>query len=336
MEKEDRTGVNIPKSHSSFNSFADQFINNASERKEKKIHNKVTERTEFSKLYLQNAEKDQTVYDENPDNPDVKRHGRPYRRVLRDNNKAKKPGHQQQQSFDNSGKNQNNQYTAMHDTDRKSLTKWKFRDLQNKKQTGDLYRKILHFYKKNDFKIFNFASCRPGEGVSTILANLLNYAKNNAANKKVIAIDANLQSPNLHKIFNISNSYGLIDIFNNEAGINETVVQVSSNIYALTCGKGADTVSGNLNQENFIKLLNHYRQLYDYIFIDCPPIVSSADALSIAPAADISFIIIRSAKVQRAVAERAKALLEDNECRIGGAVLNHVRHVIPSWLYRFI
>ena len=113
-------------------------------------------------------------------------------------------------------------------------------------------------------------------------------------------------------------------------------MSIGFGIYVLTCGMGADKVSGNLNQENFIKLLNNYRQIYDYIFIDCPPIVSSADALSIAPAADVSFIIIHSAKVQKAVAEKAKSVLEDNECRIGGAILNHVQHVIPGWLYRFI
>ncbi len=333
LKKDNKSGVEVSKNHSSFNSYADLFINSNLEQGVKKNQNITSERIVFSELYRQNVKKNKTADTANTDNY---YRGKPigvHRETLSDN---KTKGDDQRKDSDNFGKNLNSKYTKMHEMGKTHLTKWKFRNLQNRKQTGDLYRKILYFDKKENFKIFNFAGSRPGEGVSTILSNLLDYIRNHAENKKIMVVDANLQSPDLHKIFNISHKYGLIDIFNNKIGANEAVVPVSSNIYVLTSGKGSAKVSGNLNQDNFIKLLNNYRQNYDYIFIDCPPIVSSVDALSIAPAADVSFIIIHSAKVQKAVAEKAKSLLEDNECRIGGAILNHVQHVIPGWLYRFI
>ena len=150
-------------------------------------------------------------------------------------------------------------------------------------------------------------------------------------------IDTNFQSPNLHKIFNIPyNAYGLIDIFNNRIGVREAITPISSNIFVLCCGDGNTKIYGTLEQENFIKLLNYCRQLYDYIFIDCPPVLSSSDALSVAPAADLTFLIIQSAKVQRPVVEKAKTLLQNDECQIGGIVLNRVQQVIPGWVYKFI
>jgi len=229
------------------------------------------------------------------------------------------------------------EYHSMQNDESRFHTEWNFLDLKNKKQTGDLYKKMLYFKKKTDYTVFNFVSSRSREGTSTIVANLVNYINFQAIAKKILVIDTNLQSPNLHKIFNISpNTYGLIDIFNSRVGIREAITPISSNIFLLCCGNGNNKINENIEQEKFLKLLNYCRQKFDYIVIDCPPVLSSADALSIAPAADLTFLILESAKVQRPVAEKAKILLQNDECEIGGVVLNRVQQVIPGWVYKFI
>ena len=58
-----------------------------------------------------------------------------------------------------------------------------FLDLQNKKQTGDLYKSIFQSNKKNGNKTFCFTSCVGGEGVSTVIANLIEYIRNQASGK---------------------------------------------------------------------------------------------------------------------------------------------------------
>jgi len=229
------------------------------------------------------------------------------------------------------------QYNEMQGDGRRFQSEWRFLDLKNKKQTGDIYKKILYYNKKNDHKVFNFVSSRGKEGTSSIVANLTDYINFQAIEKRILVIDTNLQSPNLHKIFNISrDTYGLMDIFNNRIGAREAFTPISSNIFFLCCGNGNTKTNDSLDQENFSKLLNYYRQEFDYILIDCPPVISSSDALSIAPAADLTFLIIRSGKVQRPVVEKAKTLLQNDECQIGGVILNRVQQVIPGWVYKFI
>ncbi|SDT86238.1 CpsD/CapB family tyrosine-protein kinase [Desulfobacula phenolica] len=228
-------------------------------------------------------------------------------------------------------------YNSMNQGDKKSSSAWRFLNLKNKKQTGDLYKKILFFNKKNGFKAFNFISSRSKEGVSTVVANLVNYVASQTTTKKILVIDANLQSPKLHTIFNISNKApDLVDVFNNRLGIRKAAIPITSNIFVLSCSKGKVKDFGNLEQENFVKLIDYCKQLYDYIFIDCPPVLSSSDALSVAPAADLTFLIIQSAQVQRPVLEKAKSLLQNDECQIGGVVLNRLQQVIPGWVYKFI
>ncbi len=221
--------------------------------------------------------------------------------------------------------------------DKKSSTGWRFLNLKNKKQTGDLYKKILYYHKKKAYKVFNFVSSRGREGVSTVVANLVDYVNSQATDKKFLVIDTNLRSPSLGKLFNIpNNSYGLVDVFNSRVDLNEAIRAISSNIFLLPCGSGKMNHLANLEQENVIHLLNYCRESFDYIFIDCPPVLSSPDALSVAPACDLTFLILQSAEVQRPVVEKAKSLLQDDECEIGGIVLNRVQQVIPGWVYKFI
>ncbi len=224
---------------------------------------------------------------------------------------------------------------TIHDDDMAPST-WKFLDLKNKKQTGDLYKKILS-YNKNNNKVFNFLSSRPREGVSTIVANVVEYIRRQTTDKKILVIDANFQSPSLHKVFNIpGNTYGLADILNKTVGIRDAITPISTNIFFIASGIDSHNQSGDLDQDNFVKLLNECRQLVDYILIDCPPALSSSDSMSIAPAADISFFLVGAVQVQKEVAQKAISVLQNDECKIGGVILNRMQQVIPGWVYRFI
>ena len=221
--------------------------------------------------------------------------------------------------------------------DENSRKSWSYLNLKNKKQAGDLFKKILYFNKKNDAKVFNFVGSRGGEGVTSIFANLIDYVDLQTSIKKILVIDANRKSPQLHKVFNVPATIpGLMDIFSSNVAIRKAVIPVSSNIYLMHCGTETAQKYGNLTQDNFGKLIDYCRIYFDYIFIDSPPVLSSADSLSVAPAADYTFLVIQSSKDERPVINKVKTLLQNDECSIGGVILNRVQQVIPGWLYRFI
>jgi len=226
-------------------------------------------------------------------------------------------------------------YEAMQKDGGSSESGWRFLDLKNRKQIGDLEKKILFYKQKNDFKVFNFTSSRSGEGVSTVLANLLNYFKLQKSDKDILVIDANFQSPSLHNVFNIANVQGLIDILKKGTSLAEVSTPIdSTKISILTSGKGYAGQSDDIDKDNLDNTLAEAKEKFDYIFIDSPPILASSNAVSTAVVSDITFWVIQALKVQIEVALRAKATLEDNECVIGGAILNRTLQVIPSWVYK--
>lgn len=213
--------------------------------------------------------------------------------------------------------------------------RWQFLNLKNKKQTGGLEKKILHFKKKYNHKIFNFSSSRGKEGVSTILSNLLNYTKLHRSEKNVLVIDANLQRPCLHKVFNISNQTGLSDALNETKSIEDISIPIdSTNITLIPSGKGYRALSGSLEESSLSEILNECKNKYDLIFIDSAAVLASSDALTTALSADATFLVVQSLKIPKEVALKAKTLLQDNECILGGVVLNDVQQVIPRWIYK--
>lgn len=212
-----------------------------------------------------------------------------------------------------------------------------FQDLKNRKQLGDLTKTIFNLRLKNQSKAFVFACCRPGEGVTTIVANLVTYFTHYQPDYKVLVIDANFQSPSLHHKLNLRQGPGLAEILRG-SGIAGVVQDLGGNgaIHALTCGDAYKDLAGNISQGRFAAFLAEARSHYDCIFIDSSPIMASTQTLSTAAAADELFLIVQSLKVQSEVALRAKALLVNNECVVSGVVLNRVQQVIPAWMYRLI
>lgn len=313
-----------PPQSSSF--YANQFLNECT-RPERRAQNADVKHVRFSDRYIQSASQKRAV----PNTDEWTQSSYPQQENF-SNSDGSPP-----RKFVNRDRNPIYENNEFHKTERAFSQRWNFLDLKNRKQTGDLYKRILYYNKKNGSKTFCLTSSRPREGVSTILANLVDYIRHQATDKTILVIDANLQHPNLHQIFSIPrNSYNIDDIFKNRVGVQDAFIPISSNIFVLPCGDSSRNRSENLEPENFLKLLDECKQMFDYILIDCPPVLSSSDSLSVAPAADISFLIIESIKVQRPVAQKAVSILQDNECKIGGVVLNRVIQVIPNWVYKFI
>ncbi len=215
---------------------------------------------------------------------------------------------------------------------------WELLDLRNTRQKSDLEKKLTLYLKKNNAAVFNFTSSRPGEGVSTIVGNLANHISIKKPTKRVLVVDADFSNPVLHGAYDVIPAPGLFELLSRgvedaHSAIHQTPMD---NVDLLPCGRLPDSAGEGVEQEKFSRIITSLKGDYDYILIDSSPLLFSSDALSSALASDVTFLVLRSFKIHREVAERAKLLLLDNDCVVGGVVLNRVQQVIPSWLYRIL
>lgn len=178
-----------------------------------------------------------------------------------------------------------------------------------------------------------FASSVAGEGTTTICSNVARaLAKIHSGN--VLLLDCNVQSPEIHKLFRTEASPGLTDILLGKVNWEEAIRKSSvRNFFILPFGQSLPDPLALLGSEGMEGLLNVLKSEFDFIFLDMPPILASAEAEMIVPWVEASVLVIKAQATRREVVMRAvERLIQYKE--FTGAVFNQQEFIIPQFLYK--
>ena len=154
---------------------------------------------------------------------------------------------------------------------------------------------------------------------------------------KILLVDANFTNPVLHDALDKGMGNGLSDILKGASSWSDSVSSTDfENLHFLSCGGSYQQLEGSRDQGRLRSVMAEIKVMYDYVLIDSPALLTSGDALAVSVVADATFLVIQSLSTRKEVAERARSLLDDNECEIGGVLLNRVKQVIPGWMYKML
>jgi len=171
-----------------------------------------------------------------------------------------------------------------------------------------------------------FTSSRPMEGKTTMVSNL-GFALAGIG-RQVLLIDGDMRRPQLHRIFNQVNAWGLSDVLREWNSIEELPLKVLArkttvpNLYLLPGGPSADDIPGLLYSGRLTKLLARSREEFDYVLLDAPPCLECTDAGSMARCADGLVLVVRAGCTERKTAQAAVQRLECEGIRVTGVILN--------------
>jgi tyrosine-protein kinase Etk/Wzc len=130
-------------------------------------------------------------------------------------------------------------------------------------------------------------------GKSFVAANLA--AVMAASGKRVLLLDADFRSGQLHRYFGVSREQGLSKAINGEIAVEQIIHRgVLDNLDFIPTGPLPPNRSEFLLHLNFSTLLETISPNYDLVLINPPPILSTADALVIGSHAGASFILARA------------------------------------------
>ncbi|HIG0359176.1 TPA: CpsD/CapB family tyrosine-protein kinase [Clostridium sporogenes] len=166
-------------------------------------------------------------------------------------------------------------------------------------------------------------SSTPGEGKSTTSANLaITMAQNGA---KTILVDCDLRKPNIHKLFNLSNTRGLSNLLIEDNGVDKVIQQSGiEDLHILTSGLKPPNPSELLSSGKMKKFVEMSKKYYDYIILDTPSVGVVTDAQLVSQYSDGGILVTASGQVEIESAIRAKELLAKVNSKILGVVLNKV------------
>lgn len=185
-----------------------------------------------------------------------------------------------------------------------------------------------------DLKIICITSSKKDEGKTTVLSNLgVSFAK---IDKKVLLIDADLRNPSISKMFDTSNTQGLMDILLGKKNIQDCVKKTKQeNLYILTGGTIPPNPAEVLSSKKMSEFIESIRDEYDYIFIDSPPVGVVSDASIISAYSDGVIFVVGANEVDSNLAKIAKERLDSVKANIVGVILNKFKTDTNSEYYNY-
>lgn len=195
----------------------------------------------------------------------------------------------------------------------KSVIAEQYRNIRTSIQYSNLDKKL---------KTILVTSSTKNEGKTITTTNLaVNFAA--IDKKKVLIIDCDLRNPTIHKEFGITNVGGLTDLLIEKNNIENYIKTTEiDNLHVLTAGVIPPNPSEILASKLMEDLLNNLKEMYDYIFIDTPPIGIVMDAGTLANKVDASILVVKSNGVEFKQLEETKRKLDAVNANIIGVVLN--------------
>jgi capsular exopolysaccharide synthesis family protein len=170
-------------------------------------------------------------------------------------------------------------------------------------------------------RTFAVTSATPGEGKTLIASNLAMSMA--LAGRRVLLVDADLRRPKLHKVFNIRRDPGLSNVITGETRPSEALAESTvKGLFILPAGADVEMPADLLDSERIEQLLGAFRQVFDVVVLDCPPVMAVSDASIVASAATSVVFVVGAASTGRQVAHAAIDRLVSVNANDVGAVLN--------------
>ena len=165
-----------------------------------------------------------------------------------------------------------------------------------------------------------------GDGKTTVACNLsIAIAE---IGRKVLLIDGDLRRPRLHKVFGITNTWGLSDQLwadfpLDSVAISDLVRQTEvSGLSVMPGGTCGVTPTNLFYSPRMSKLLARLRREFDMIMIDAPPMIHLADARVLGRLSDGVILVVRSGQTTTESARFAIQHFAGDGTRVLGTVLN--------------
>ena len=190
-----------------------------------------------------------------------------------------------------------------------------------------ILRTNLDFTLPEDVKcpIIGVTSSMRGEGKSTTAVNLSYVLAEKGS--PVILIDGDLRIPSIAKKMRIDSSPGLTDLLmGHGAHMPDFRSALLDNWFILPSGDIPPNPSELLGSRRMEYILNSFRESFDYIIIDLPPVNIVTDALSIASLITGMVVVVREDYTEKKELERCFRQLQLSNVNVLGCILNESKN----------
>jgi capsular exopolysaccharide synthesis family protein len=181
-------------------------------------------------------------------------------------------------------------------------------------------------FTRTDLSCVAVSSAEPGDGKTTVLANLgVSFSQ---IGKRTLIIDADLRRPGLTNLFAMRGKPGLSDVLRSTSDIATVATtctrSTAANLDILPSGSRPLDPTGLLASDRFSELLAWAQENYEQILIDSAPMLAVSDATIVGKVADGLMLVIQPAKNHRRLVLRTVEEIRAAGINLVGVVINRI------------
>ncbi len=167
-----------------------------------------------------------------------------------------------------------------------------------------------------------FTSSSPAEGKRLTSANLSIALAQNGS--RCVLVSADLRRPTLERLFGMEGPRpGLSEYLASAAELNAEKVPGIDNLWLIRSGTPPSNPGELLNSDRFEQMIKELeREDVEYVVIDTPPVLSTADAVSAARYVDGVIVVVDTERTETSDLLQVRADLERSGSKLLGAVMN--------------
>lgn len=200
--------------------------------------------------------------------------------------------------------------------------------LEPRTPVAEAYRTIrtsmLSWAQKRRLQVFAFVSPVQGEGKSMTCANVA--AALGQTDKRVLVLSADIRRPKVHEFFSAPNEPGLSDVLEGEFSVGDAVARTEvGNVWVLAGGHFPARPAELLQSPAMMDLIAEVRHQFDFIIVDCPPVLGLADCLAVLPLTDAVLLVVQADKTSGGAIGEVSDRLERVGVSIDAVIMNDVK-----------
>ena len=154
--------------------------------------------------------------------------------------------------------------------------------------------------------------------------------------KRILLVDADMRHPCVHTAFELKGQVGLSNVLTGGAKISDAIhATVQPNLFIMPAGLVPPHPSELLSSSLMHDLLMKWREEYDHVIVDSPPVISVTDAVILSVQTDAVLLIIRSGQTTAAHVRRTRNLLQSVKANVLGVVVNAADLASPDYYYYY-
>jgi tyrosine-protein kinase Etk/Wzc len=177
-------------------------------------------------------------------------------------------------------------------------------------------------------------SAGPGEGKSLTTANLsMAYAQ---MGKRVLLVDTDLRRPVQHHLFEVKREPGFTDLFIENPDYKSVIREsIRPNLSLITAGIFTPNPAELLASQKMAQHIEYFKQHYDIVFFDTPPVFAVTDATLLGTKVDGVLLVIKAHHTDKDIAVRAASAMTNVGVKVWGVILNDINltHRYASYGY---